>query len=279
MPSPGPAEHAPYIDHPLLAWPHLLCYPDLSSHIIARPAFDLTLHLHPDVFEKIIHPYDSDAFEYLLAKHDLASAYPLLPTQLRHGFPLGTFPIIRQTFIHKSPFFSPPFVEAIYEYLDEETSSGRMSGPFTVLEVERILRGPFICSPFTVATQTQGPGLPDKIRVCRNLSKASSYFPSVNSFIRKEDFPVRIDTAFRVADIVCFHPSLATPSFSHSFSHPLPTNEWHGTLHGLRTNFSYSYSPHALHVYSYTCMPCMLIHILYPYSCMPCMLIHILALP
>ena len=77
-----------------------------------------------------------------------------------------------------------------------------MSGPFSHLDIECILRGPFICSPFTVIHQPQGLGLPDKLRVCQNLSKASPTLPSINSFIHKDEFPIHIDTVFRMAKIV-----------------------------------------------------------------------------
>jgi len=150
----------------------------------------------PDIFDRVTHPYDPDAFERLLTSHNLAHAYPHLAHQLRNGFPLGLFPEIARTVIHKSPAFDPDCIIAINDYLLEEVSASRMSGPFSASDTECILRGPFICSPFTVAKQLQGPGLSNKIRVCRNLSKASRNFPSTNSFIEKDDFSTRIDTAF-----------------------------------------------------------------------------------
>jgi hypothetical protein len=168
--------------------PRLLCYPDLSSQIARRPTFNPAAHSFPDIFSKVVHPYDPDAFERLLTKHDLLSAYPLLAHQLRHGFPLGTFPAIQRTVIHPNPPFPPISTAAIYKYIDKEVTAGRTSGPYSPMEVESILRGPFVSSPFTVAFQPQGPDLPDKIRVCRNLSKASKSFPSANSFIDKDDY-------------------------------------------------------------------------------------------
>jgi hypothetical protein len=97
-------------------------------------------------------------------------------------------------------FFDHP--QPINEYLTKEVTAGRMSGPFTQLEIEAILRGPFQSSPFIVSVQPQAPGEPNKIRVCRHLSKATKTIPSVNSFISKDDFPTRFDIASRVADIV-----------------------------------------------------------------------------
>src|SRR5271168_2371094 len=77
-----------------------------------------------------------------------------------------------------------------------------MSGPFTIVDVEKILRGSIFCSPLLVSVQTQQPGMPDKLRVCRHLSKGDKTTPSTNLHIHKEDFPTRFDTASRIADIV-----------------------------------------------------------------------------
>jgi hypothetical protein len=90
----------------------------------------------------------------------------------------------------------------IEKYLSTELAAGRMSGPFSSPDIQKILRGPFQSSPFIVSVQPQGPGEPDKIRICRHLSKATKSVASMNSFISKEDFPTRFDTASRVADIV-----------------------------------------------------------------------------
>lgn len=83
--------------------------------------------------------------------------------------------------------------------------AGRMSGPFSRERVEEILGGAFFASPLIVAIQTQEPGVPDKVRICRHLSKEGKGAQSVNSHIEKEEFPTRFDTALRVADIVSFN--------------------------------------------------------------------------
>lgn len=93
-------------------------------------------------------------------------------------------------------------MDKIQEYLEGEVKDGRMSGPFSQTEVESILRGPFFSSPLLVAVQPQAPGVPDKIRICRHLSKDARSVPSVNSHVEKDSFPTRFDTASRVADIV-----------------------------------------------------------------------------
>jgi hypothetical protein len=102
---------------------------------------------------------------------------------------------------------NPSFYEhtdVIQDYLRKEVASGRMSGPYTREEVESTLRGPFFASPIIAVVQPQPGNTPDKIRICRHLSKSTKLNDSVNSYIKKEDFPTRFDTASMVADIVSF---------------------------------------------------------------------------
>jgi hypothetical protein len=87
-------------------------------------------------------------------------------------------------------------------YIQEELMARQMSGPFGREVVENILRGPFQSSPLIIAVQPQGPGEPDKLRICRHLSKSTKLVPSVNLFIPKHDFPMRFDTVSQVADMV-----------------------------------------------------------------------------
>ena len=208
MPSHGIAGLVPPLEEPLTLLLLLLDYPDLSHTIKPCPAFDPSLHLSPEIFDSIAQLYNLSAFENILALHDLTQAYPFLVQNLHHGFPLGVFPKIHRTVIYKSLPFDSDSVAAITVYLDKELLAGRMSGPFTRVEVEHILCSPFVCSSFIVSSQFQGLGIPDKLRVCQNLSKASSNFLSVNSFILKEHFPTYIDMAFCVADIVSAFSSL-----------------------------------------------------------------------
>ena len=111
-------------------------------------------------------------------------------------------PRLSHTIIFPNNPSSLSHTQEIDDYLNTEMLAHRMSGPFSREEVERILRGPFQASPLIVSVQPQHPGAPDKIRICRHLSKASKAHVSVNSHIAKEDFPTRFDTASRVAEIV-----------------------------------------------------------------------------
>lgn len=188
--------------------PHApLTYRDFTNTINFRPCPPFASSSDREIFGRITHPYNVSAFEKLLAKHSLTSTYPLLVKNLTSGFPLGgTLPILSTSIIIKNHPSVDKFPTVVEEYIEAEKKLNRMSGPFTQLEVERILRGPFYCSPFIVAEQDQGPGLPPKYRVCRHLSKDDpvSGTPSVNSFICKDDFPTRFDMAFKVAEEVSF---------------------------------------------------------------------------
>ena len=93
-------------------------------------------------------------------------------------------------------------MDDVFNYLTENVQDGHMSGPLSCAKVESTLRGPFHSSPLLVSVQPQAPGTPDKIHICKNLSKGTKTTPSVNSHILKSFFPTRFDTASCVADIV-----------------------------------------------------------------------------
>ncbi|SJL14075.1 uncharacterized protein ARMOST_17530 [Armillaria ostoyae] len=158
-----------------------------------------------DIRNRIVTPYNADAIESLLAQHNLLDQHPDLALKLRSGFPMGDFPPLHQSVIFPNYVLDPAHTAFIDDYFDEEETSGRMSGPFSREEVEAIL-GPFQCSPCSVNSQDQGPDLPPKLRVVRNLSKGSSVHPSTNDFIDSSKFPTRFGSAAEVAKIVSVDP-------------------------------------------------------------------------
>ena len=225
MLSPGPVDRVLHRDgHSVtaidffssLTTSQFLFYRDFSNTIVHRDPLitaDANSSISSDdIYLRIVHPYDSDAFHHFISKHHLTNFYSLLVTNLRCGFPLGEMPPIMDTVIFKNHPSAALHSDAITNYLTDELKAGRMSGPFSRQRVEDILRGPIFCSPLLVSVQTQQPGTPDKLRVCRHLSKGDKTTPSANSHIHKEDFPTRFDTALKVADIVClFPPQLEAP--------------------------------------------------------------------
>jgi hypothetical protein len=182
--------------------PSLLHYRNFYDTIIHRSPFLTNTDFHNEIYNRIVQPYDSYAFEDLLFQHELTYLYPLLVTNLRNGFPLGEMPSLTETVILENHPSAQQYPDTVKQYLEDEVEAGRMDGPFSHDTIKSILRGPFFVSPLIVSVQPQGLGMPDKLRVCRHLSKSNKSTPSVNSHAKKEDFPTRFDTASRVADIV-----------------------------------------------------------------------------
>jgi hypothetical protein len=182
--------------------PSLLNYRNFYDTIIHRPPNLPDIHPHNEIYNRIVQPYDPKAFEDLLLQHELTYLYPLLVTNLKNGFPLGEMPSLTETVILENHPSAQHYPDTVKQYLEDEIEAGRMDGPFSYDTIISILRGPFFASPLIVSVQPQGLGTPDKLRVCRHLSKSNKLTTSVNSHIKKEDFPTRFDTASRVADIV-----------------------------------------------------------------------------
>ena len=183
--------------------------PDFFLIMIFLPPLYIEIHLDKDssehshkFFSCIIHPYDMDAFEHFILKHDLTYFYSLLVTNLRNGFPLGNMLSISATVIFKNHPSAFIHSDPVDKYLTDELNTGCMLGPFSLQYVKKILHGSVYCSPLLVSIHTQQPGMPDKLQVCHHLSKGDKNTPSMNSHIHKEDFPTWFDTALRLADIV-----------------------------------------------------------------------------
>ncbi|GLB41063.1 hypothetical protein LshimejAT787_0902780 [Lyophyllum shimeji] len=186
-----------------------LPYPDLTEKRLLRPRPPDASPHDTELFERVVHPYNVDGFRFMLDKHNLTDLYPRLLVNLTHGFPLGrNLPRLKKSIVIRNHPSVDQFPSVVQDYIDAELAAGRMSGPFSFEEVERILRGPIHSSPFLVSEQIAGPGLPPKYRVCRNLSKADpvSGMPAINSFIDKDDFPTSFDMALKVAAAVAEAP-------------------------------------------------------------------------
>ncbi len=181
-----------------------LNYSDISDSVLCRPPIPHALPGDDEIYNAIVTPYNAKAFETALKKHNISHEFPYLVKNLTEGFPIAVLPELTRTIIipnHPSVMEHP---EVVREYLDKELAAGRMSGPYSQEETERILRGPFYSSPLIVAEQDEGPEEPPKYRVCRHLSKGDkvSGIGSVNSFVEKELFPTHFDMASKVADTV-----------------------------------------------------------------------------
>ena len=165
------------------------------------------------LFDRILHPYNADAFELLLRKHHLLDSYPLLPCNLCLSFPIGHMTLLSQTIVMPNNPSTLSYINTVSNYLSKEVTLGRLSCPFSREVTKQILCGPFQTSSLIVSVQPQEPGMPDKLRVCQHLSKTTKVYASVNSHIHKDDFPTCFDTTSKVADIVSILPFYLFPTF------------------------------------------------------------------
>lgn len=164
------------------------------------------------ILNKVVTPYNADAFERYLSDYGLYSKFPMLVTHLRQGFPLTkgsfSFPRVETPPNHSSCDGHTPFLK---NFLADEVALGRMSGPFSREDMELIYGDTFVTTPLLLVTKKGALGEPDKIRVCRNSSKSYSDGLSVNDFIDSDDFSTEWTTAADVAEIVGILLSSCSP--------------------------------------------------------------------
>ena len=171
------------------------------------------LRIHENIFSHVETPYHPDAFDKLLNKHDLTSSYPFLTRNLRNGFPMGEFPPLTETVIFPNHPSAKNYDKEIKTYLQEEVVARRMFGPFCQSEMEDIMKGPFQSSPLIIDAQPQPNGAPDKIRICRHMSKRDKLHPSTNDYVDSSKFPTRFGSVSEVGEIV-------SPLFKFLSPHP-----------------------------------------------------------
>lgn len=148
----------------------------------------------------MITPYNAEAFQLYLDRLGLTQEFPDLVHSLLYGFKIGVpRSLLADNII--PPYFPSDGDVRIDEYLEEEIVAGRMSGPFTREELEKLL-GTFAASPVHVIETVDDEGNP-KYRVVRNFSwvgRETGY--SVNDLIDSDEFPTEWGTASKVAGVV-----------------------------------------------------------------------------
>jgi hypothetical protein len=180
---------------------------DFLKNLNPRQSPPGRLPKHEKIFSHIQTPYNPDAFDILLQKHDLTSSYPFLTRNLCNGFPMGEFPVLTKSVIFPNHPSCTNYDNEIRTYLEEEVVAGRMFGPFSQAEMQDIMKGPFQSSPLIIDVQPQPDGAPDKIRMCRHMSKRDKFHPSTNDYVDAFKFPTRFGSVSEVGEIV-------SPSFS-----------------------------------------------------------------
>jgi hypothetical protein len=89
----------------------------------------------------------------MLEKHNLTHQYPNLVQNLHEGFPVGDFPELKTTVISANDSSVDNHRDFVTTYIQDEVVAGRMSGPYSQVQVKDILQGPFQCSPMIVSEQ------------------------------------------------------------------------------------------------------------------------------
>ncbi|GBE88972.1 hypothetical protein SCP_1403800 [Sparassis crispa] len=153
--------------------------------------------------ERIITPYDADAFESVLHTLGLFQRYPFLPRKLRYSFPIGDFAPLLRTFAPLNHSSGAEHINFIRQYISEQVSLGCMTGPYSQAQVEHILGSHFVSSPLAVVPKAGSK----KFRLVQNCSYQDEFGVSVNSQINSDNFPTKWGTAAEVAEIIINAPA------------------------------------------------------------------------
>lgn len=168
-----------------------------TAHIVVPPTI-MPLVSGVSERDRIITPYRADVFESELRKFGLFQKYPSLPNKFRFGFPIGDFEFLPQTFTPKNHSSSIEHIDFVLKYVAEQVSIGRMTGPYTRLHVESILRSKFVSSPISVVRDASS----SKLRLVQNCSYRGERGIFVNDHIDSDNFLTTWGTAAMVAEIV-----------------------------------------------------------------------------
>ena len=200
-------------DHALTLLPvHTVTIPVLSAvtNIMRPPHVPETKSSR--ILYKTITPYNPFSWKHGLIECNLLSHYPNLICDIKYGSPIGNPPHLSETFIPNnlaSVLNNPDFV---FSSLAEETASGCMDGPFSIVEAHTIFKGHFCTSPLGVIEK---PGsLTHPFHLICHLSKCDSNGCSTNGWLDASEFPPFYFSAARCADFVsilfCLLPSSPT---------------------------------------------------------------------
>ncbi|GBE86646.1 hypothetical protein SCP_0905260 [Sparassis crispa] len=153
--------------------------------------------------DRVITPYNADTFESTLLALGPLDRYPMLPRKLRYGFPIGNFDTLSRTVSPANHASGSEHIDFIRQYIAEQVSLGRMTGPYSRPNVERILGSFFMSSPLAVVPKAGSK----KFRLVQNCSYQDEFGISVNSYINSDDFPTKWGTAAEVAEIIVNAPA------------------------------------------------------------------------
>ena len=154
----------------------------------------------------VVTPYDPKAWRECLSVLGLAEKHAGLADAMESGFHIGDLAPIRNTVIHPNYPAAAEHADFIQAYVAKQVALGRMSGPYSHADVERVLGSPFVSSPLSVVPKANG-----KLRLVQDCSKEDADGLSVNGRIDADLFPTRWGSAAEVADLVRTSPRFARP--------------------------------------------------------------------
>ena len=106
----------------------------------------------------VVTPYIPGAWKQALADAYLTSTFPNLVHDITFSSPIGNPPPLLHTFIPKNLASATLLPDIIENELLNKTSSGCMSGPFSVEEAHVIYNGHFHTSPVGLVKKVPGDG-------------------------------------------------------------------------------------------------------------------------
>lgn len=157
------------------------------------------------LIERVITPFNANAFEFLLHEFNLKNEFPFLVQNLREGFPIqysGAPRLdhhIRPRFPHAC---TPEHDAVILQHFEDEVGAGRMSGPWTEAEMEKIMKGwYYAASPVFIVESTDEEGKL-KQRIVRNVSAEGAQGLSANDFAEADTVYAECHSAFECERVV-----------------------------------------------------------------------------
>jgi hypothetical protein len=93
-----------------------------AASFLSSLAFPPPSSIHSEILNHITTPYDPDALESFLTKHNLTTSYPNVVRNLRSGFTMGEFPPLCETVIFKNHPSAAAHASFIDTYLRHEVA-------------------------------------------------------------------------------------------------------------------------------------------------------------
>ena len=113
-------------------------------------------------------PYLADGWKSVLDLCNLTDSFPNLIQDIKLGSSIGNPPPLTSTCLPRNLLSATLYPDITDKEILEETSAGRMSGPFTIGEATRIFGGHFHTSPVGLVEKYPGDG---KWHMIDHLSK------------------------------------------------------------------------------------------------------------